>query len=245
MKRRAATAWLASMFVGACGGGGGGGEVSASSSSGAVGPAPAPAPAPAPSSSLPAPTTPHIALWGDSMVPPVARALAPLYPDRQVFDGGFSGETSAQIAARQAADTAHRDWITVFWTGHNDMRVDHTTASAQIKADLAASIARLAPGNNRFIVLSVINNAETPRGSPRYNTILQLNNELAAIYGQNFFDIRSFMVGQSNPANPQQAADLAADIPSSALRFDEIHLTGFGADVVAKRLKQLFESRGW
>lgn len=245
MKRRAAAAWLASMCLGACGGGGGGGAATTSSTSGAEGPASTATPAAATGPAIPPPTTPNIALWGDSLVPPVYRALQPLSSDRVVFDGGVAGETSAQIAARQAADTRHRDWINVFWYGHNDIRVDHTTASARIKADLAASVARLTPGNNRFLILSVINNADTPRGSDRYNTIVQLNADLAAAYPQNFFDIRAFMVAQANPVIGQQAAELAADLPSSVLRFDEIHFTGFGADIVARRLKQVLESRGW
>ncbi|WP_198349303.1 SGNH/GDSL hydrolase family protein [Ramlibacter pinisoli] len=232
---------VASFLLGACGGGGGGGGDTAAPTS-----APAAAsPAPAPASALAAPTTPNIALWGDSLTPPVFRALAPLSPNRQVFDGGVPGETSMQIAARQAQDP-HADWITVFWYGHNNIRIDTAAAPEQIKQDLAASIARLTPGNNRFLVLSVVNNAvDGARGSVQYNTIIQLNQELARLYPGNFFDMRAFMVAQGDPQVPQQAAELQADVPSSRLRFDEIHLTGAGADVVARRLQQEIAARGW
>jgi lysophospholipase L1-like esterase len=236
MDRRGAVTAVASFLLGACGGGGGGGSEPA-----AVAP-----PSSGQASALAVPTTRNIALWGDSMLPPVARALAPLYSDREVFDGAVAGETSMQVAQRQAEDTAHRDWVTVFWVGHNNIRIDASVAAAEVERDLEASIARLAPGNNRFLVLSVLNNAvDAPRGSAQYDAVLRLDAELAQRYPSNYFDMRSFMVAQGNPNDPQQAAELAADVPSSTLRFDEIHLTGAGADVVARRLQAEIAARGW
>jgi lysophospholipase L1-like esterase len=258
MDRRLATSWIASVMLAGCGGGGGGGSSVAetppagSTSALALGPAsapppPAPTPAPPPPPAIPPPTTRNVALWGDSMTPPTARALQLLFAgQREVFDGGVAGETSGQISARQAADTTHRDWITVFWYGHNDIRIDTPTAAERVKAELAASIARLTPGNNRYVVLSLANNAsEARRGSGQYQAVIQLNNDLAALYPQNYLDIRAFMVSQYDPANGQQAQEFQDDVPSSSLRFDDIHLTGFGADVVARRIREYFQSKGW
>ena len=248
MHRRVALGWIASVSLAGCGGGGGGGggAVGAEAGSNASALAAAAPPAPAPAV-IPPPTTTSIAMWGDSMTPPTARAMELLYAgQREVFDGGIAGQVSADIAARQAADSGRRDWITIFWYGHNDVRIDTSTAAARVKADLAASIARLTPGNNRFVVLSLVNNAsDGKRGSAQYQTVMQLNADLAALYPQNYFDIRSFMVAQSDRSNPQQAQELDDDVPSSALRFDDIHLTGPGADVVARRLREYLQSRGW
>jgi lysophospholipase L1-like esterase len=236
MNRRGAVTVVATFLLGACGGGGGGDATSAA----------APVSSGGQASALAAPTTRNIALWGDSLTPPVYRALAPLYDDREVYDGGVAGETSMQIAARQAEDTAHRDWITVFWYGQNNIHFDAAAAGEEVKRDLRDSIARLTPGNNRFLVLSLVNNAvEAPRGSSQYDILIRLNDELRQLYPSNYFDIRAFLVAQGNPADPQQAAELAADVPSSALRFDEIHFTGAGADVVARRLQQEIAARGW
>ena len=236
MNRRTAAAWLASLLAAGCGGGGGGGTEGA----GAPAPAGDPAPAPAPSAFV---GSNGIALWGDSMIPGVARAFTYMWqPPRPIFDGGIAGQTSGQIAARVVADNDHRDWITIFWMGHNN-----DTQPEQIKADIAASVGHLAPGNNRFIVLSVINKGDgtEDRGSPNYDIIMKLNAELAAIYPNNFLDLRSFMVAQSDPANPQQADDLRRDLPSSALRFDGIHLTGSGDEVVGRRLIDHIFGKGW
>lgn len=236
MNRRTAAAWLASLLAAGCGGGGGGGTEGA----GAPTPAGTSAPAPAPAAFA---GPDGIAMWGDSMIPGVARAFTYMWqPARPIFDGGIAGQTSPEIAARVIADNDHRDWVTIFWMGHNN-----DTQPEQIKADIAASVSHLAPGNNRFIVLSVINKGDgtEDRGSPRYDIIMKLNAELAAIYPDNFLDMRSFMVARSDPANAQQAEELRRDLPSSTLRSDGIHLTGFGDEVVGQKLIDHIHAKGW
>ncbi|GAC1528996.1 MAG: hypothetical protein NVS2B4_07170 [Ramlibacter sp.] len=163
-------------------------------------------------------------------------------PTREVFNGGVIGNTSTQAADRQTADTVHRDWVTLFWYGHNNQR-----DPARIKADVARSVATLAPGNSRFLVLSVVNQAtpEESRGAPVYQGILQLNAELKALYPQNYYDIRSWMVNQADPRNPQDAADLQNDVPPSSIRFDKIHLTLDGYMAVARNLRDVLRAQGW
>ncbi|MEO8653533.1 MAG: hypothetical protein ABI409_05360, partial [Ramlibacter sp.] len=120
------------------------------------------------------------------MTLPVAEDLKKLYLNREIFNGGAGGETSTQIATRMLADTAgHNTWINVFWYGQNN-RMD----PAKIKSDIAASVSNLASGNTRFVVLSVVNEAtpEGSRGGVEYASIIPLNNELAALYPQNYMD---------------------------------------------------------
>lgn len=181
------------------------------------------------------------------MVPPLARALSLLLPDREIHDGGVIGDTSMQVLQRlQAASPDLRDRITIFWFGHNNIRVSGADAIGQVKSDLAAAIASLAPGNDDYIVLALVNNAITATaGTPEYESVLRLNRDLAAAYPLHFFDIRAFMVDQADPGTPQGAADRDNDVPASTLRADEIHLNGFGADVLARRVRALLEEFGW
>jgi lysophospholipase L1-like esterase len=240
MDRRTAAAFVAVLVAGGCGGGGGQEATEVSDTRPSTSPAPAPAPGSAPAP-LPSSASSDIALWGDSMVPGVARAFQYVDPARQIYDGGIPGETSIQIAARQLADSAHTNWINVFWYGHNN-----PTAAAQIKADIAASVAHLASGNTSFIVMSVVNqDPREVRGTPGYQILIALNNELAATYPQNYLDIRAFLVQQSNPGDWQEAQDLQEDVPASSLRFDAIHLNGHGSEMVARRIKEYIEAKGW
>lgn len=185
-------------------------------------------------------------MWGDSLMPPVVANLQVLFfPNRQVFNGGVSGETSTQITTRMLADgSAHANWITVFWYGQNNQ-----SDPAQIKADLATSISALAPGNSRFLVLALINEAlpEESRGGPIYAKIVQLNLELAALYPQNFFEIRAALVNHYNPAVAQDLIDFQNDVPPSSLRFpnDSIHLNNDGSVLVAQKVSDFISARGW
>lgn len=245
MDRRLVIGWLGTVLLGGCGGGGGGD----------VAPTPAPAPAvgaaPAAPVASSVPLSSNIALWGDSLTWGYAPLLQTLEGSRTVYNGGVIGETSMQIADRQTADTGHRDWITVFWYGHNNLKdpavIDLQRDPAQVKADLARSVATLAPGNSRFLVLSVVNQAKPgeERGGAVYDAILKLNADLAATYPNNYFDIRSWMVAQYNPADAGDVADFQADIPPRSMRFDEIHLTLDGYTRVAREIKSVLDARGW
>jgi len=234
MQRRMALGALASMVLAACGGGGGG--VADSS-------------AEAQASSLAG--TGNIAAWGDSHttglpdrpdVPGYAAQLRQIAGSRQVFGGGFAGLTSTQIAELQTRDDAHDDWVNVFWYGGNNQ-----TEAETIKADLARSIASLAPGNNRFLVLGVVNQAAPAerRGGADYATIVQLNADLAARYGDRFFDIREFLVGLADPANPADVIDRQDDVVPTSLRADGVHLNVAGSTAVARKVLELIAAKGW
>lgn len=234
MQRRMALGALASMVLAACGGGGGG---VVDSSAGAQ-------------ASALAGTGP-IAAWGDSHttglpdrpdVPGYAAQLRQIAGSRQVFDGGFAGLTSTQVADLQTRDDAHDDWVNVFWYGGNNQ-----TDAETIKADLARSIASLAPGNDRFLVLGVVNQA-TPaerRGGTDYATIVRLNSELAAQYGDRFFDIREFLVGLADPSHPADVIDRQDDVVPTSLRADGVHLNVAGSTAVARKVLELIAANGW
>ena len=238
MNRRDAGALLGTLLLAACGGGGGAGG--SGEGDGVAAGASA-------SSPVLAALSPQIALWGDSMVPPLARALAALLPGRAIHDGGVNGDTSMQVLERlRAADPALRERITFFWFGHNNIRLSGPQSAEQVKSDLVAAVDSLAPGNGAFIVLSLVNNAATgTAGTAEYDAIVRLNQDLAAAYPGHFFDIRRFMVDQADPGTAQGEADRRNDVPSSTLRADEIHLSGFGADVLARRLQSLLQELGW
>ena len=237
MDRRTALLFGASSVLAACGGGGGGGD--------AVPAAPAPAAGTAPQP-VSTPLSPNIVAWGDSLTPAFARNLQVLYPDRVVLPEGFLGQTSTVVTDAEVADAAHRTWINVFWSGHNDFAEDPASAPAAIKANIARSVAHLAPGNDRFIVMGLINNASWAyKGTDSYGSILKLNAELAAAYAGNYIDIRSWLVANGNASDPTDEQDEQEDVPPQSLRYDDIHLRNQGSVLVAQRVKQFIDAKGW
>jgi Bacterial Ig-like domain (group 2) len=140
-------------------------------------------------------------------------------------------------------DTFNRNsWINVFWYGRNN-----PTFPAIVKADIAASVAFLSPGNQRFIVISILNGSfgGESLGGAAYNGITQLNSELGTLYPQNYLDIRAYLVSQYNPAIPQDVIDFQNDVVPSSLRSDAIHLTTQGSLLVAQKIQEFIHAKGW
>jgi lysophospholipase L1-like esterase len=240
MDRRSAL-WIGlGALLDACGGGGGG---SIADVSGTASPAPSPAAAPPPPAPAPiAALSPNIACWGDSLTVFVAANLQVLVTGRTVYNGGFVGQTSTFIADQQTADNTMTSWISVFWYGHNNDK-DPVT----IKADIARSIAHLAPGNRAFLVLSLLNQDKDGelKGQAGYDTIIQLNADLAALYPDHYVDVRSLLIASFDPNNPQDLVDVQNDVLPSSLRYDEIHLRNEGSVIVAQRVKDVIAAKGW
>ena len=167
MDRRAAAAGLAVMVLAGCGGGGG----AAGGGSGAIA-VPEPTPAP-PASAVHGPDRrvgrfAHAALRGQPA------AAVPAKVDLRRRRRGPELHRDFRPAARRSG--GRNAWINIFWMGTNN-----PTQPAQVKADIAASVAALAPGNDRFLVLPVINKArpEEMRGGTSTTSIVQLNSDLA------------------------------------------------------------------
>lgn len=134
-------------------------------------------------------------------------------------------------------------WINTFWYGRNNY-----TDPTQVKADIAASVAFLSAGNTRFIVMSVLNGGYGGYeivGGAGYTFITQLNNDLKALYPQNYLDIRAYLVNQYNSAIPQDVIDFQNDLVPSSLRSDSIHLNTQGSLLVAKKVQEFIQAKGW
>lgn len=144
-----------------------------------------------------------------------------------VFNGGVSSETSTQIRTRMIAATDKYSWPTIIWAGRNNFD-DPTT----VKADVAAMVAAL--GHTHYLVLGVDNRRDEPSGTDNYAAIVQLNADLATIYGAHFLDVRSYLVSQYDPNQAQDVLDHGNDVPPISLMADgELHMNAAGYAAVA------------
>jgi len=162
-------------------------------------------------------------------------------PTRQTYNGGVGGQTSTQIASRQVADTQHVTWVTVLWAGRNNFM-----AGATVKADIARMVAHIKP-NNRFVVMSLLNanTADESKGGTRYNALIQLNKDLAALYPDNYLDIRTVIVQSYDPSNVKDREHFSRDVPPASLLRDHIHLNGTGQTIVARAVHDFILRKGW
>jgi hypothetical protein len=158
-----------------------------------------------------------------------------------VYDGSQIAQDSTVVAAHMLADTGRRNWITVIWCGHNN-----DNNPAQVKADIASMVNALG-GNNRFVVISLLNKALPTeiKGGAMYPVVLQLDADLQAAYPNNYLDMRSALIHLYNPLNAQDVQDFQNDVVPSSLRYDEIHLRQEGSSAAASILRNWLLAKGW
>jgi hypothetical protein len=191
-------------------------------------------------------TSIQLSLWGDSMSTEqtansgYATALRREFPYLPLYGGGVGGDTSTQIKTRMLADTDKYDNEVFIWAGRNNYASPET-----VKSDIATMVAAVTSG--RYAVLSIFNgNTGTELlGGNSYNIIAQLNADLSALYGDNFIDLRSYIVSQYNPDQVQDVSDFANDLPPTSLRTDYLHLNQYGNHIAAKYLWTWMLERGW
>lgn len=184
----------------------------------------------------------NFACWGDSLT---ANTGGISYP-RQLqagslfvaYEGGVGGETSTQIRTRFLAATDKLDQNIVIWAGRNNY-----AAPTTVKADIAAMVAAIP--HQRYLILSIPNSTAEVSGSGTYNSIIALNNDLEALYGAHYFDIREYLVtnGLSDAGitpTGTDTTDIANDCPPTSLRSDALHWNTAGGGVIASKVLSVF-----
>lgn len=148
---------------------------------------------------------------------------------RNVYNFGINDETSTQIRTRFLAASSTFSHCKIIWAGRNNFASPTT-----VKADIAAMVAAL--GHTRYVVMGVTNSQSEPSGSANYNTIVALNSDLAALYGANFFDVRTYIISQYNPSIPQDVTDHTNDVPPTSLMSDPVHFNSAGYKLIGTRI---------
>jgi len=164
---------------------------------------------------------------------------------RLTYNGGVPDDTSTQIRARQIVETYGVACTGVIEAGRNNF-TDPTT----VKADIAAMVARYTTG--RFIVIGVLPfTVDGDLNSANSITRLQLNADLAALYGGKYLDwLPSLQAANDGSAN--DLSDIANGWTPRSLRYDGGHISstingaGFsGIGVAATAVQAKIASLGY
>lgn len=183
-----------------------------------------------------------IAAWGDSFTKGGGITM-PFYAypiqlqklsGREVYNGGINGETSTQIKVRMLASKDKRPYNVIIWAGNNNSFEPKT-----VKDDIAQMVASLV--HKRYLVLSILNSKYQRSGTIGYTTILMLNNDLKEAYGENYLDLRGYLVSKSN-GSVQDEQDKAIDIIPSSLRSDDSHPNDKGYKLIAEYIYKNFSA---
>ena len=187
-----------------------------------------------------------VVAWGDSLTFGTGAAAGADYPSvlgqilgRTATNLGVPGETSTQVRARVSADSGGAGGVVVFWMGTNN-----SYFPGVILADIAESIASLR-GNNRYLILPVMNRPTEYLGRAEHDLVLSTNDSLRSRYADHFVDVRQLLVDRFDASSPQDVADHAADVPPTSFRSDDVHLNAKGYGLVAHALADTIRARGW
>ena len=178
-----------------------------------------------------------VSCWGDSLTygtggTPYPTALSAI-TGYNTINNGVGGAGSVPILNLFLAAPTQWPNLTIIWSGRNNY-----ADTATILANIATMVADI--GHDGYLILSVINGNYVPYeaiGGDGYNLIISLNNQLSAIYGSKYLDVRSILVAAYNPSIPQDVTDHTNDIPPSSLRSDNLHLNTAGYALVASSIK--------
>ncbi|WP_272572452.1 hypothetical protein [Providencia sp. PROV258] len=140
-----------------------------------------------------------------------------------------------------------REKTAIFWVGRNN---PFWNKSEPIFRDIAAMISYLNVSIKRSIVISLCNTSAEPKGSSRYNAMLDINSRLAQVYGDKFIDVRTYLItkGLSDAGiapTTQDVTDISNDIIPNSLRSDDTHLNATGYALVGKYIALQLKNKGW
>ena len=134
--------------------------------------------------------------------------------------------------------TSLRDRTAWIWAGRNNW-----SDPAAVKSDIAAMIGHL--GHDRYLVSSILNGNYVGEfaGTAGYATLMQLNADLASLYGSRFVGIREALISAADPI--ADAVWIERDTVPASLRSDNIHLNAAGYMIAAQKMHAATAMFGW
>lgn len=192
-----------------------------------------------------------VVAWGDSLTngtgatntattayPPVAATL--FTPDRAVSNQGVGGETSTQIAARQAAaNRSLNTRIAWIWVGRNDV----ANGGIDTSANVAAMVGRVIGG--KYLVGSILpSTSDGNLSSGASLDRLARNAALSATYGARYIDLLTPLQAAGD-GGANDNSDIANGWVPRSLRSDAVHLNDAGYAIVAQAFYAATIAQGW
>ena len=144
----------------------------------------------------------------------------------------------------------HRNDLSIIWSGRNDPR-DGSHIPITI-ANIKSMVNYLDNKDKQYLVISVCNGSRQTEGNGTkiYSNIISLNNELKSNFGDNYIDLRKYMVEQAIYdvkiiPNPEDLKDIASDCIPKSLLHDNVHFNEIGYRMAGKYISKMIRDRNW
>lgn len=147
------------------------------------------------------------------------------------------------------APAEHDTDTILIWSGRNGFgttRADIVT----VRDNISAMVNYLEQTKKNYLVISVCNGAGEVIGTGTYDQIIALNAELKATFGDNFVDVRSYLVNfglEDAGITPtaQDLTDMSGDTIPESLRSDSVHLTATGYTLVGQYVARSIQAKSY
>ena len=145
----------------------------------------------------------------------------------------------------------HRNDLAVIWSGRNDPKQDShiPTTIANIKSMINYLGKR---NKQQYLIISVCNGSRQTEGigSDIYSNIISLNNELQSNFGDNYIDLRKYMVERAiydAEISPtiEDLKDIASDCIPKSLIYDNVHFNEIGYRMAGKYISKKIRNKDW
>ena len=151
-------------------------------------------------------------------------------------DAGQSLPVSVSAGVTLTIDPeARQDSTLLLWMGRNNVTGANTTWITEVVNRIAEVVAVFKPLVRQIVIIGVTNTTSEPSGSSAHTNIVSLNTQLAALYPDNFLDVR-----------PIYNAGTADDTPAPSLSDDGTHYNvGAGRTAIGNAVANFIISKGW
>lgn len=95
----------------------------------------------------------------------------------------------------------YRDYTAIIWLGRNDVSYAVKGAESTVAEHVVASnielVEWLSSRVKQVIVVGATNRVDEPRGTTKYNTVIEINERLAQLFPGKYMDVRTWLVNQA------------------------------------------------
>lgn len=140
---------------------------------------------------------------------------------------GVVGSLASDAVTQFNNQTDKRKWVTIIYTGRNDIAASLATARTNILNSIQKIVDTCtAYGNDRYVIFGLEHVGGKGIGTAEYDTVNAINATMLSRWGNHFYDYNAFLSTQYNPAIGADVANHAQDVIPGSLRAtgDSVHL---------------------
>lgn len=158
-----------------------------------------------------------------------------------------------------------KDTVQVLYAGRNDIGWPITGAEIVKRVVLATMAMKDRPGvkQPRRLVVGTINSTNEKSGSTNYAAVVAINQQLAALYPDAWFDLRAYVVNQviydlgitptsldllnmaGDAPPPSIMSNYTTDANGTPTSWDGVHYSPATAAKIAAKLQSVLTAKGW